>query len=135
MGNIWLHADAAWGGAYLLSKRLKSEYVSGSELTDSWAWNPHKMLGAPLQASLFVYRDSPPTQLLHHTNCASASYLFMKDKFYDVSFDTGDKSVQCGRKTDSFKMWLMLRARGDQWLEQSVERAHHMSMILLQKIA
>merc|ERR1719244_1952248 len=75
--NIWLHADAAWGGAYLLSKRLKSEYVSGSELTDSWAWNPHKMLGAPLQASLFVYRDSPPTQLLHHTNCASASYLFM----------------------------------------------------------
>merc|ERR1711974_46672 len=47
---------------------------------------------------------------------------------------TGDKSVQCGRKTDSFKMWLMLRARGDQWLEQSVERAHHMSMILLQKI-
>lgn len=36
--------------------------------------------------------------LLHKCNSASASYLFQQDKFYDISYDTGDKSIQCGRK-------------------------------------
>ena len=47
--------------------------------------------------------------LLHQCNSASATYLFQQDKFYDVSYDTGDKSVQCGRKVDAFKFWFMLK--------------------------
>ena len=53
------------------------------------------MLGAPFQCSLFLVRAK---NLMHEANCANATYLFQQDKFYDVSFDTGDKSVQCGRK-------------------------------------
>ena len=41
--------------------------------------------------------------LLASCNSASAGYLFQQDKFYDVSYDTGDKSVQCGRKVDAFQ--------------------------------
>ena len=26
-----------------------------------------------------------------------------------MSYDTGDKSVQCGRKVDAFKLWFMLK--------------------------
>lgn len=129
--SIWLHADAAWGGAYLLCPDLKSEYLPGSHLTDSWAWNPHKMLGAALQASMFVCRHPG---LLHQTNSASASYLFQQDKFYDVSYDTGDKSVQCGRKTDAFKIWFMMRVRGEAWLAESVGRAHRMSRLMEAKV-
>ena len=129
--NIWLHADAAWGGSYLLCPELKSEYLPGSHLTDSWAWNPHKMLGAALQASLLVCRHPG---LLHQTNSASASYLFQQDKFYDVSYDTGDKSVQCGRKTDAFKIWFMMRVRGEAWLADSVKRAHDMSRLMEAKV-
>jgi hypothetical protein len=36
---------------------------------------------------------------------SSTSWLFQQDKFYDVSYDTGDMSVQCGRKVDAFKAW------------------------------
>ena len=54
--KIWLHADACVGGTYLLNEELSKQYVSGSELTDSLCWNPHKLLGAPLQATLLVYR-------------------------------------------------------------------------------
>lgn len=32
--------------------------------------------------------------LLSHCNSAAATYLFQQDKFYDVSYDTGDKSIQ-----------------------------------------
>ena len=65
---------------------------------NSISWNPHKMAGAPLQCSVFMVRDKG---LLHEANSAAAQYLFQQDKFYDVSYDTGDKSVQCGRKVRS----------------------------------
>jgi hypothetical protein len=35
--------------------------------------------------------------------------FFQQDKFYDVSYDTGDMSVQCGRKVDAFKAWSEFR--------------------------
>lgn len=50
---------------------------------------------------------------MHECNSAAASYLFQQDKHYDVRYDTGDKSIQCGRKVDAFKLWVMWKARGD----------------------
>jgi hypothetical protein len=41
----------------------------------------------------------------------NAKYLFQQDKFYDVNYDTGDKTIQCGRHVDVFKLWLMWRAK------------------------
>jgi glutamate/tyrosine decarboxylase-like PLP-dependent enzyme len=31
-----------------------------------------------------------------------------------MTYDTGDKSIQCGRKVDGFKLWIMWKARGDE---------------------
>jgi sulfinoalanine decarboxylase / aspartate 1-decarboxylase len=59
--------------------------------------------------------------LLHACNSTNADYLFQQDKFYDMSYDTGNKSVQCGRKVDSMKMWLMFKARGLASLEKSID--------------
>ena len=41
----------------------------------------------------------------------SADYLFQTDKCYDVTYDTGDKVIQCGRHNDIFKFWLQWRSR------------------------
>ncbi|KAI5279999.1 Glutamate Decarboxylase 1 [Manis pentadactyla] len=41
-----------------------------------------------------------------------AGYLFQPDKLYDVDFDTGDKTIQCGRHVDIFKLWLMWKVKG-----------------------
>jgi sulfinoalanine decarboxylase/aspartate 1-decarboxylase len=72
------------------------------------------MVGAPLKTSVFITRHNG---LLHEANCAAATYLFQQDKLYDVTYDTGDKSVQCGRKTDAFKLWFMLKARGEKYFK------------------
>ena len=72
--------------------------------------------------------------LLHECNSANAAYLFQKDKMYDTSFDTGDKSVQCGRKVDGFKLWLMWKARGDSGFSELVEQAMHTARWNLQQI-
>lgn len=49
--------------------------------------------------------------LLQECNELGAEYLFQTDKPYDVSYDTGDKSIQCGRHVDVFKFWLMWKAK------------------------
>ena len=49
--------------------------------------------------------------ILTESNGTTASYLFQKDKYYDTTYDTGDKSLQCGRVNDVFKFWLMWKAK------------------------
>lgn len=61
--------------------------------------------------------------LLKKCYSAKAAYLFQQDKFYDVSYDTGDKSIQCSRRPDAFKFWLMWKALGTTGLEERVNRA------------
>ncbi|XP_028327522.1 cysteine sulfinic acid decarboxylase isoform X1 [Gouania willdenowi] len=129
--NIWLHVDACWGGAALMSDRHK-HLLKGIHRANSVAWNPHKMLMVCLQCSAFLVRDK--TSLLQDCHSSRASYLFQQDKFYDVSYDTGDKSVQCSRKPDSFKFWLMWKALGKGELKQRVDRAFAMAKYFAEQI-
>ncbi|XP_059195367.1 acidic amino acid decarboxylase GADL1-like [Centropristis striata] len=129
--NLWLHVDACWGGSVLLSKKHK-DLVKGINRANSVAWNPHKMLMACLQCCAFLVRDK--TSLLQRCHSAQASYLFQQDKFYDTSYDTGDKSIQCSRKPDAFKFWLMWKALGTRELEQRVDRALAMARYLAQEV-
>ncbi|RLU22472.1 hypothetical protein DMN91_004750 [Ooceraea biroi] len=134
--NLWLHVDACLGGTLLLSEKYRHR-LRGIELfvitlcSDSVAWNPHKMLGAPLQCSLFLVKGE---DALYKANCAGADYLFQQDKFYDKSYDTGDKSVQCGRKVDAMKFWLMWKARGTNGLARSVDQAMSCAEYFLTRI-
>ena len=128
--KVWLHVDACWGGSVVFSSKLK-HLMRGSHLVDSIAWNPHKMVGAPLQTSPFIVRHRG---LLHQANSANATYLFQQDKFYDVSYDTGDKSVQCGRKVDAFKFWFQLKARGEEYMEEIVDNAFDMADYLTELV-
>lgn len=56
--------------------------LRGAERADSFAINPHKMLGAPLQCSMFLTHHSG---ILKECNAAHAEYLFQPDKVADVS--------------------------------------------------
>ncbi|GAB0098487.1 cysteine sulfinic acid decarboxylase [Sergentomyia squamirostris] len=129
--GVWLHLDACLGGTAILSEKHKN-LLRGSERLNSLAWNPHKTLGAPLQCSILIV--SGEKNLLHKCNCANADYLFQQDKFYDISYDTGDKSFQCGRKVDSFKVWLMLKVRGVNELGLKVDNAMEMSQYLTNRL-
>nr|XP_015796086.2 acidic amino acid decarboxylase GADL1 isoform X1 [Nothobranchius furzeri] len=129
--DLWLHVDACWGGGALMSQKHR-QLLKGIQRVDSVSWNPHKMLMVCLQCSAFLVRDM--TSLLQRSHSARASYLFQQDKFYDVSYDTGDKSVQCSRKPDAFKLWLMWKALGSRELEQRVDRALAMARYFAEEI-
>ncbi|XP_073939563.1 cysteine sulfinic acid decarboxylase isoform X3 [Castor canadensis] len=129
--GMWFHVDAAWGGSVLLSQTHK-HLLDGIQRADSVAWNPHKLLAAGLQCSALLLRDT--SNLLKRCHGFQASYLFQQDKFYDVTLDTGDKVVQCGRRVDCLKLWLMWKAQGGQGLERRIDQAFALTRYLVEEI-
>ncbi|TNN82531.1 Cysteine sulfinic acid decarboxylase [Liparis tanakae] len=126
--KIWMHVDAAWGGSVLFSKQ-HSHLIKGVHRANSVGWNPHKMLVAGLQCSALLLKDTE--NLLRRCHCANATYLFQQDKFYDVNLDVGDKTVQCSRKVDCLKLWLMWKAVGSNGFADRVDKSFHHARYLV----
>jgi glutamate decarboxylase len=126
--KIWLHVDASWGGSVILSNLHKS-YLASSHKANSITWNPHKLLGVPLQCSLLLLQDR---NILYNTTSLNAEYLYHFDNTNDcndssnnmIQYDLGKKTFQCGRKADSFKFWLILRYYGMYGLQERIECAY-----------
>lgn len=129
--NCWFHVDAAWGGGLLFSKKYRHPRFSGVERADSVTWNPHKLMGALLQCSTIHFKEDG---LLISCNQMSAEYLFMTDKLYDISYDTGDKVIQCGRHNDIFKLWLQWRSKGTEGFEKHMDHLMEMAEYQVKRI-
>lgn len=128
--GLWMHVDAAWGGGALMSPKYR-HLLEGIERADSVTWNPHKLLTAPQQCSTFLTRHRGVLADCHSTN---ATYLFQKDKFYDTKYDTGDKHIQCGRRADVLKFWLMWRAKGTDGFQDHIDRVFENAEYLTQQL-
>uniref|UniRef100_A0A8C7RMC0 Cysteine sulfinic acid decarboxylase n=1 Tax=Oncorhynchus mykiss TaxID=8022 RepID=A0A8C7RMC0_ONCMY len=118
--GLWMHVDAAWGGSVLFSKEHR-HLMRGVERWESGACSGIQLLECNFD-------------LLKRCHSADATYLFQQDKFYDMSLDTGDKSIQCGRKVDCLKLWLMWKAVGSQGLEERVDRAFAHTRYLVEEM-
>jgi glutamate/tyrosine decarboxylase-like PLP-dependent enzyme len=117
--GVWLHVDGAWGGGALFSKKLRAN-VAGVEKSDSFCWNPHKILGAPLQTTLFAVNSLRHRDILRSANSANAGYLFQPDKNFG-ELDIGDTTMQCGRRADALKLWMMWKLLGDEGVERRID--------------
>ncbi|CAG7835856.1 unnamed protein product [Allacma fusca] len=129
--NLWLHVNASWGGATLLSKKYRHPRMTGIERAHSITWSPHYMMATTRQCSTIHFRMP---DLLNRCNSLSAQYLFQRDKFYDIQYDTGDKVIQCGRHNDVFKLWLQWRAKGTSGLGKHVDHQMEMNQYLLERM-
>jgi glutamate/tyrosine decarboxylase-like PLP-dependent enzyme len=127
--NIWLHVDAAWGGACLFSARHR-HLMDGIERADSVCWDAHKMMGLPLVCSAFIARRSEVLRAA----CAhgdEAHYLFHDET---ESNDLGRYSLQCGRRNDALKLFLAWRAKGDAGWGAMVDRYMDLAAYLASRI-
>lgn len=107
--NLWMHVDAAWGGACLLSNQYRS-LMDGLDLADSFCWDAHKMMGIPLICSAFVVKDGNILRQICETGAMQAHYLYHSE---GEDVDLGRYSLQCGRRNDALKLWLAWREIGD----------------------
>jgi len=114
--GIWFHVDGAWGGSVILSKKHKS-LMNGISNADSMALDTHKMLGTGLISSFFLTRHYNALRKSNHSG--GGDYIFHEN---DASaWDLGPSSLQCGRRVDAFKIWLMWRSMGDEGIEKMID--------------
>jgi glutamate/tyrosine decarboxylase-like PLP-dependent enzyme len=126
--GVWLHVDGALGGSLVLCP-ARRDLVDGVELADSFAWDPHKMMGVPQQCSvLLVARRGALTGSLDET----AEYLFQAD---DAEWNPGHRSIQCGRRNDALKLWAAWLRLGDHGWDQRIQRQLGLAQLAASKIA
>ncbi|CAF1259595.1 unnamed protein product [Didymodactylos carnosus] len=128
--NIWLHVDGAWGGSALLSSKTK-HLLNGLNKVDSFTWNPHKLMSVHLQCSAILFNHP---NILMNVNEMSAGYLFQPDKHYEITLDTGDKTIQCGRHVDVLKLWLAWKGKGIDGYAEHVETLLENARFLYEKV-
>ena len=114
--NIWLHVDGSFGGSILLSNTHKV-LMKGVKRADSVAWNPHKLMNIPLICSMLLIKKNG---LLEWNNSdINTDYIYHENE--TQNYDLGKKSVQCGRKVDSLKLWSAWKYFGDAGYEKKID--------------
>ncbi|WP_455853472.1 pyridoxal phosphate-dependent decarboxylase family protein [Pantoea endophytica] len=105
--NIWVHVDAAWGGALLLSEKYR-DYLDGLELVDSVTLDFHKQYFQTISCGAFLLKDERHYELMRY----QAAYLNSEfDEEAGVP-NLVSKSLQTTRRFDALKLWMGLEALG-----------------------
>ena len=125
--RTWLHVDAAHGASVLLSKRL-AHLVRGLDRADSFSWDPHKMMWMPLSLGTILVREGV---WLHRAFEADAPYLFHAARASD---NIGEMTIQCSKRADAVKLWMVLRSSGPQPIVDALERVTDLTRYLYDRI-
>lgn len=114
--NFWLHIDGAWGAPVLFSEQHK-HLLADCQLADSFAWDAHKLMNVPITAAVILVKQQGA--LKNCTAGGGGDYLFHKD--INADFNLGERSLQCGRRADSLKVWLSWKAMGNKGFANKVD--------------
>ncbi len=114
--GLWLHVDAAYGGAAALLPARRALFVSW-ERADSIVVNPHKWFFTPLDASLLLSRRMPS---LRAAFSLVPEYLRTLDREQPVH-DFNEYQPQLGRRMRALKLWFLVRYFGLEGLRRRID--------------
>jgi aromatic-L-amino-acid decarboxylase len=113
--GLWMHVDAAYAGSAALSDDYRW-CIEGCERADTFNFNPHKWLFAPIDASAFYTRHP---EIVKRAFSLVPEYL--TTPLTGQVVDLMDYGVQLGRRFRALKLWWILRCFG---LDGIRERHH-----------
>lgn len=120
--NIWMHVDAAYGGAAILCPTGKAA-LAGIELSDSITIDPHKWFHQPYEIGCLLVRDNNRlsgtfrTQPVYLRDLVGAAE---EVNFYDMG-------IQLTRRFRAFKFYMSMKTYGIGAFRKSVETAIELS--------
>jgi len=117
--GLLLHVDAAWGGAGLMSPRVKDR-LAGIQAADSVTIDAHKWFAVPMGAGMFLCRENA---LLGDTFRVSTGYR----PTIEAAVDPHTHSVQWSRRFIGLKLFLSLACLGWEGYRAHIEHALDMS--------
>ena len=104
--GLWLHVDAAYGGAASLDPGMR-HVLEGCERADSLVVNPHKWMFVPLDLSVLFTRRP---EVVRAAFSVLPDYLRTAEE--TAAPNLMDYGVSLGRRFRALKLWMVLRAFG-----------------------
>jgi L-2,4-diaminobutyrate decarboxylase len=129
--QVWLHVDAAHGGAACLSPRHR-HLVAGLEQADSLVWDAHKMLFVPGLCAFVLYRDRAHR---FETFRQDAPYLFDPAAPGLAEYDSGLRTVECTKRAAAFGLWGLWSLFGPQLFADLVDITFDMGRVFYEKLS
>ena len=115
--NIWLHIDAAYGGALLFSAPHRKK-LAGIEAADSIAIDFHKLFWQPIPCSAFLLRDARHFQSIK----LYADYLNPELHEEEGIPNLVSTSLLTSRRFDALKLWISFQSLGREKLAAMIDR-------------
>jgi glutamate/tyrosine decarboxylase-like PLP-dependent enzyme len=126
--GLWFHADAAWGGAAVLSPALK-EHLAGIEHADSITCDAHKWLSVPMACGMFFCRHRESVARAFH-----ADVTYVSGKQSGPVFDPLTNSTQWSRRFIGLKLFLALANLGEFGYAAMIEHQARLGNVLRQAL-
>jgi L-2,4-diaminobutyrate decarboxylase len=129
--GVWLHVDAAHGGAACLSPRHR-RLVAGLDRADSLVWDAHKMLFVPALCAMVFYREAA-----HRFDAfrQDAPYLFDPAAPGMAEYDSALRTVECTKRAAVFGLWGLWSLFGEQLFADLVDVTFAMGRVFYEKLA
>ena len=125
--GVWLHVDAAYGGALALLEEGR-HVMRGVERADSVAFNPHKWLFVPLDFSALYVRRA---EALRRVFSLVPEYLRGDAERAGESVPNYmDYGIQLGRRFRALKAWFVIRAFGREGLAARIREARRLARLV-----
>lgn len=114
--NIWLHVDAAYGGALLFSSTHRDK-LAGIESADSIAIDFHKLFWQPIPCSAFLLREARHFDSIR----LYADYLNPESHTEEGIPDLVTTSLLTSRRFDALKLWISFQSLGRDKLGKMID--------------
>ncbi|MCA8996298.1 MAG: hypothetical protein KDA80_04920 [Planctomycetaceae bacterium] len=99
--GVWLHVDAAHGGAVAFSEKHR-HLIEGIERADSLICDAHKTLFVPALCAFVFYKDG---QHRFETFRQEAPYLFDPSAPGMAEYDSGTATLECTKRAAVYGLW------------------------------
>ena len=129
--KVWMHVDAAHGGAALFSEKHR-HLLKGLERADSLIWDAHKMLFVPALGAFVFYKNAE-----HRFQAfrQEAPYLFDPSVPGLADYDSGLKTIECTKRAAAFGLWGLWSLFGPQLFGDMVDVTFDLGQKLFEKLS
>lgn len=126
--GAWFHADAAWGGAAVMSPTLRP-LLAGIERADSITWDAHKWLSVPMGAGMIFTRHAGAMDRAF--NVASS---YMPPAASTITSDPHQVTPQWSRRATGLKVFFALAELGMEGYGRLIDHQTAMGALLRERL-
>jgi glutamate/tyrosine decarboxylase-like PLP-dependent enzyme len=133
--GLWFHADAAWGGAAVVSPSLRL-HLAGIECADSITCDAHKWLSVPMGCGMLFcrHRESVAQAFRSDVTYMPAKSAGSRDTA-GTTFDPLTNSAQWSRRFIGLKLFMALAEHGEAGYAEMLERQARLGRMLRESLA